>query len=88
MQDPEPPLRFYGIDPPDPLGLNTMNPSVAGVPLANLRECVVEVFEGSKPPDTQASRRPKLEKSDWSGLGAGQRHPGRIVREEVGPEDV
>lgn len=71
MQDPEPPSLPYGIDPPDPSGSNTRNPSVAGVPLAHLRGCVVEVFEGSKPPDSQASKRPKLQKSDWSGLGAG-----------------
>lgn len=62
--------------------------SVAGAPFANLRGSVVEVFEESKPPDTQASKRSEPRNLDWTGLGAGQRHPGRIVREEEGQEDV
>ena len=83
-----PPLLFYGIFPPDPSGSNTMIPSAAGAPLADLRGCAVEVSEGSKPPGTQASRRSKLQRLDWSGLDDGERHPESTVREEMGQEDV
>ena len=88
MQDLGPPLQFFGIVPPDPSDLNTMIPSAVGVLLADPRGYVDEVFEGSKPLDTQASRRSKPQRLDCSGLGDGERLLERAVREEVGLEDV